>query len=359
MRCPRCDHDNPRRVSHCEVCGTPLGAAPAPAPILSPGHRQTSFEPAPVLPPPGATPAPGPPGPAAPGVPPGFGPLPPPVPSSYGGSGQAAPRRTVAEPSPVLPPRAGSAPALTPSPAAVSLAGTLPLEAPPWVDPPAPRPPVAPGAASAAGTMPSGVPAYDPRSPAQGLAGHTAPAPPAGHTTPAPPAAYTAPAPPAHARASNPALPPAYPPAPPAASPAAAFAPAPRPIPAARPLEATQVAQGPELGVLPLRGALFEYQGAGHQGFIHTLRAGRNVIGRDPGQCDVVIEGERVTRVHAYLFIRGDEVSLLDISTNGSVVDGRTVHGAEAHLRSPSVIEIGGSRLVFVLVPRQCIDGGP
>ena len=60
-----------------------------------------------------------------------------------------------------------------------------------------------------------------------------------------------------------------------------------------------------------------------------------------------------------FLFIRGDEVSFLDISSNGSVVDGRQIHGTEAKLGSPSVIELGGARLVFLFVPRRLADGLP
>lgn len=123
-------------------------------------------------------------------------------------------------------------------------------------------------------------------------------------------------------------------------------------------VEATRLAQSPEVGGAPrLRGALFEYRGPGHPGFIHTLREGKNVLGRDPAVCDVVLEDDRASKQHAFLFIRDEEVSLLDISTNGSTVDGRLVRGSEVRLSSPSVIQVGGLRLIFVFLPRRLVDG--
>jgi hypothetical protein len=123
-------------------------------------------------------------------------------------------------------------------------------------------------------------------------------------------------------------------------------------------VEATRLAQNPEVGGAPqLRGALFEYRGLGHQGFIHTLREGRNVLGRDAAVCDVILEEERASKQHAFLFIRDEDVSYLDISSNGSTIDGRPVRGTEVKLSSPSVIQIGGLRLVFVFLPRRLVDG--
>lgn len=110
-------------------------------------------------------------------------------------------------------------------------------------------------------------------------------------------------------------------------------------------------------GSAQLRGALFEYRGLGHQGFIHTLRSGRNVLGRDASVCDVILEDDRVSKQHAYLFIRDEDVSYLDISSNGSTVDGRSVRGTEVRLSSSSVIQIGGLRLIFVFLPRRLVDG--
>jgi pSer/pThr/pTyr-binding forkhead associated (FHA) protein len=123
-------------------------------------------------------------------------------------------------------------------------------------------------------------------------------------------------------------------------------------------MAATTLAVAPDLGgPSPVRAALFEYRGQGHPGSIHVLRAGRNVLGRDAAVCDVVLDDDRASKQHAFLFIRGDEASFIDVSSNGSMVDGRSVFGTEAKLQQHSTVDIGATRLVFVIVPERLIDG--
>jgi len=104
-----------------------------------------------------------------------------------------------------------------------------------------------------------------------------------------------------------------------------------------------------------LRGALFEYRGPTDPGRVHPLRAGRNVLGRDSG-CDVVIDDGRVSGQHAFLFIRAEDASFIDVSSNGSVVDGSVVHGEQVVLRNHAVLTLGGTTLVLVIVPEQLLS---
>lgn len=278
MRCPTCEHENPKNAPRCEACGAALVPGAGAAPV-NPGRKLTAFEPAPFLPHTAPTP-----------------PLPsgalPPLPLSGTGAG------------------AGAVPTLSPLPPAAT-----------------PFPPPAQGrrtVAEPASVLPP------PGSSLPGLPPHLHfPVPVPGHAPPASPSLQTPLAPPVTGAFSG-------------------------------RIEATRLAQSPDVGGAPqLRGALFEYRGLGHHGFIHTLRSGRNVLGRDPGVCDVVLEEDRASKQHAYLFIRDEDVSYLDISTNGSVVDGRPVHGTEVRLNNPSVIQVGGLRLVFVFLPRRLVDGLP
>lgn len=350
MRCPTCNHENPKNTPRCEACGAALSAGAGASPV-NPGRRVTSFEPAPFLP---FTPAPPtpllgeevppppdfstasfaptapvprqpPPAPFSPASVP-FAPNPAPYPpaapylpasspatASPTGGFPSAPtegRRTVAEALPVLPPVPGPASALPPN---------LAPAAPP---PNAPMP------------SPFGVPL-----PVTSLAGQPLPG--------APPGAGATPSGSLGSPLSMPltgGLP---------MSTTGGLS-----APVAGRVEATRLAQNPEVGGAPqLRGALFEYRGLGHQGFIHTLREGRNVLGRDAAVCDVILEEERASKQHAFLFIRDEDVSYLDISSNGSTIDGRPVRGTEVKLSSPSVIQIGGLRLIFVFLPRRLVDG--
>lgn len=104
-----------------------------------------------------------------------------------------------------------------------------------------------------------------------------------------------------------------------------------------------------------VRGALFEYRGPTDPGRVHPLRAGRNVLGRDSG-CDVVIDDGRVSGQHAFLFIRAEDASFIDVSSNGSVVNGSVVHGEQVVLQNHAVITLGGTTLVLVIVPEQLLS---
>jgi hypothetical protein len=106
-----------------------------------------------------------------------------------------------------------------------------------------------------------------------------------------------------------------------------------------------------------VRGALFEYRGANDPGRVHPVRAGRNVLGRD-ASCDIVIDDGRVSGQHAYLFLRAEDASFMDVSTNGSHVDGRVINGEQVTLQHGSVIELGDSRLVLAMIPESLLGRG-
>jgi hypothetical protein len=144
----------------------------------------------------------------------------------------------------------------------------------------------------------------------------------------------------------------AMPPAPAAMPPAPAAAPAPAaPRPKARTIVET-ANEGTASGLI--RGALFEYRGPNDPGRVHPLRAGRNVLGRN-ADCDVVIDDGRVSGQHAFLFIRAEDASFIDVSSNGSMVNGAVIHGEQIVLQNQSVITLGGTTLVLVIVPEQLL----
>jgi pSer/pThr/pTyr-binding forkhead associated (FHA) protein len=137
-------------------------------------------------------------------------------------------------------------------------------------------------------------------------------------------------------------------------------APAPAPAPAAaapRPKARTIVDTGSESPAAAglVRGALFEYRGPGDPGRVHPLRAGRNVLGRN-ADCDVMIDDGRVSGQHAFLFIRAEDASFIDVSSNGSIVNGAVVHGEQIVLQNQAVITLGGTTLVLVIVPEQLLS---
>lgn len=111
--------------------------------------------------------------------------------------------------------------------------------------------------------------------------------------------------------------------------------------------------EAPSAGMV--RGALFEYRGPTDTGRVHPLRVGRNVLGRN-ADCDVVLEDGRVSGQHAYVFIRAEDASFIDVSSNGSVVNGSVVHGEQLVLQNHAVITLGGTTLVLVIVPEVLLS---
>ncbi|MES2644220.1 MAG: FHA domain-containing protein [Myxococcota bacterium] len=134
-------------------------------------------------------------------------------------------------------------------------------------------------------------------------------------------------------------------PAPPNAAPHASPPPAP-PRKHGTIIEST----GPAAASPQIRGVLIEHRGPSDPGRVHPLRAGRNKIGRGP-ECDVSVDDGRVSGDHGFLFIKPDRATFIDHSTNGSVLDGQAIHGEQVDVRHGSVLQLGGSRLVLLLIP--------
>jgi pSer/pThr/pTyr-binding forkhead associated (FHA) protein len=93
-------------------------------------------------------------------------------------------------------------------------------------------------------------------------------------------------------------------------------------------------------------GVLLAYTSPDDKGTAHVLRAGRNVLGRDDA-ADITLADGRISGQHAFVFVRDGSTSFIDVSTNGSVVDGRPVIGQEVVLEDGSVLRLGGMVLVY------------
>jgi len=108
--------------------------------------------------------------------------------------------------------------------------------------------------------------------------------------------------------------------------------------------------------VKQVRGVLLEYRSRSDVGKVHTLFAGRTAIGRS-ADCDIVLDDMEASKQHAIIYIRGDDASFMDISSNGSAVDGRRVHGGQATLQQGSMIVIGTRLYVFLFVSERALAG--
>jgi pSer/pThr/pTyr-binding forkhead associated (FHA) protein len=102
---------------------------------------------------------------------------------------------------------------------------------------------------------------------------------------------------------------------------------------------------------------LFIFRGSDTTGGdIRPLYDGRNSLGRSDDR-DIVLEDGRVSSEHGFLFIRPDRHTYVDTSTNGSRVDDKVVYGEQIEVKSGSVIEAGGLRLVIVTIPPEAMKG--
>ncbi|MFA5328105.1 MAG: FHA domain-containing protein [Prolixibacteraceae bacterium] len=65
-------------------------------------------------------------------------------------------------------------------------------------------------------------------------------------------------------------------------------------------------------------------------------------IGRD-NSCDIVVNDSRVSRVHANIFQNGDGYTFRDTSTNGTQINGVTIHHSEMYIRFGDSVLFAGS----------------
>lgn len=78
------------------------------------------------------------------------------------------------------------------------------------------------------------------------------------------------------------------------------------------------------------------------------LREGKNLIGRDPAVCDIVIpEDTRISNVHAVLICRDDKFKIGDEhSTNGTYVNGKDISDVHLfELQNNDLITVGDTEL--------------
>lgn len=105
-----------------------------------------------------------------------------------------------------------------------------------------------------------------------------------------------------------------------------------------------------------LLGAVVEHRGADDPGRVHALRQGRNTLGRNDDQ-DICLDDGRVSGQHGFLFATAGGASYIDISTNGTLVDGNLVHGGQVTLRHGSQLLLGSTTLVLLLMPGTVTGG--
>ena len=104
-----------------------------------------------------------------------------------------------------------------------------------------------------------------------------------------------------------------------------------------------------------LRGALFCFTSPEDPGSILSLHEGRNSMGRNDDR-DVVLDDGRISGEHGFLFIRKDRHTYVDTSSNGSRIDGQIVYGEQVEVRSGSVMEVGGMRIILVIIPPDIVS---
>ena len=77
---------------------------------------------------------------------------------------------------------------------------------------------------------------------------------------------------------------------------------------------------------------------------------GKTSIGRED-DCTVVLQDERVSSLHAIIYVDEKSQRYIDISTNGSQVNGESCHYDKVDLKNGANIMVGDVLLVFMLIP--------
>ncbi len=93
-------------------------------------------------------------------------------------------------------------------------------------------------------------------------------------------------------------------------------------------------------------GVLTAFTGPEDNGTVYVLFEGRNTLGRDESQ-EVRLADGRVSSQHGFVFVRADGASFIDVSTNGTLVDGKIVHGQQVELTSGTVLRLGDTAVIF------------
>lgn len=112
-------------------------------------------------------------------------------------------------------------------------------------------------------------------------------------------------------------------------------------------LPTTRLDKPPKRGVV--KAVLVEYVGPEDTGVLHPLKLGRSTVGRAPDG-DVVLRDTRISAQHGYFVIEEDRAIFIDVSSNGSEVDGVLVRGDSVELHQGSVLKLGDTHLVVLVV---------
>jgi pSer/pThr/pTyr-binding forkhead associated (FHA) protein len=91
------------------------------------------------------------------------------------------------------------------------------------------------------------------------------------------------------------------------------------------------------------------YRGPDDAGTIHPLQLGSNAIGRG-AHVAVKLDDEAVSDKHGVVYVQEDAARFVDVSLNGSIVDGRAVHGDAVPLQTGANLVIGTTVLVFTML---------
>jgi anti-anti-sigma factor len=104
---------------------------------------------------------------------------------------------------------------------------------------------------------------------------------------------------------------------------------------------AVQPAASPRRGAAPQLGVWLDVQIGGTKGRLVTVGASRFVIGRD-SSCQLRLGSPMVSKLHAALERRDGLILLRDLgSTNGTIVNGRPLHGREVEIQNGDRIQVG------------------
>ncbi len=132
----------------------------------------------------------------------------------------------------------------------------------------------------------------------------------------------------------------------PAAPPAQGAPPAQAAPPAETPPRRPTLVQATAQAARRAGAVLWTSRGPDDPGRVHVLSEGRNTLGRDESQ-DIQLDDGRVSGQHAFVFVRPDGVSFIDVSTNGSLVDGALVHGRQVDVDTGAVLRLGDTLAVL------------
>lgn len=102
-------------------------------------------------------------------------------------------------------------------------------------------------------------------------------------------------------------------------------------------------------------GAVLVRVRAADSGRVFALQAGRNTVGRADDN-DVTVDDGRVSSQHGFLFVDERGARFLDVSSNGSVIDGEEVVGGSADLTHGSRIQLGDATLSVMLLPPEATE---